>query len=94
VLWFVSFAKMLSVMQYAFPYGLRRYLRTLFKTIGILAMVVAISGTIMFIRNGEQKACWWVFGWVSPADSVSQFSHLVTSHPFVTKCNAFWTSTI
>jgi hypothetical protein len=55
---------MFSMNQYAFPYGSRIFLRTLFETIGVLAMVVAISGMIMFIRNGEREPCWWVFGWV------------------------------
>ncbi len=62
--------KMLSVKQYAFPYGSRIFLRTLFETIGMSAMVVAISGTIMFVRNGEREPCWWVFGCMSMADSV------------------------
>ncbi len=61
---------------------------SLFGTIGISAMVVAISGMIMFVRYGEQELCWLMFGWVAPADSVSQISHLVTIHPFFTECDA------
>ncbi len=80
--------KMMSVKQYAILYGSRVILRTLFKAIGVLAMVVAISGMIMFVRNGEWEPCWLVFGCMSMADSVSQVSHLVTSHPFLTECDA------
>jgi hypothetical protein len=79
---------MLSVKQYAFPNGSRIILNSLFMTIGVLAMVVAISGTIMFVLYGEQELCWGTYGWVVPADSVSQTSHLVTIHQFFTVCNA------
>jgi hypothetical protein len=79
---------MLSVKQYAFPNGLRIFLISLFVTIGVSAMVVAISRAIMFVRYGEGELCWGMFGWVALADSVSQTSHLVTIHPFFTEYDA------